>query len=100
MAVPLESFTQMNGFFWVFLRISFILFLMPFFGAKGVPVIWKAGLSLIMAIILTPVIPRPDNFPDTVFEITLSAISEMLIGLTLAFIVRIYLHLFRWQGNL
>ncbi|MBW1763974.1 MAG: flagellar type III secretion system protein FliR [Deltaproteobacteria bacterium] len=89
MVFPMESFAQMQGFFWVLVRISIILFLMPFFGARGIPVIWKAGLSLMLAMILTPVVPLPDNFPNTMLEIVLSVISEMLIGVVLAFTVRI-----------
>ena len=37
MAFPLESLEQMQGFFWVFLRVTVLFFLLPLFGATGTP---------------------------------------------------------------
>ena len=89
MPFPLESLEQMQGFFWILVRVSIILFLMPIFGAKGIPHIWKVGLSLIIAIILTPVVPSPQVFPETAPEVMLGILSEMILGLILVFVVRV-----------
>jgi len=89
MPFPLESLEQMQGFFWVLIRVSIILFLMPIFGAKGVPHMWKVGLSLIIAIILTPVVPLPKSFPETTPEVILGIFSEVIMGLIMVFVVKV-----------
>ncbi|MBN1847733.1 MAG: flagellar type III secretion system protein FliR [Deltaproteobacteria bacterium] len=84
MSFPLESLEQMQGFFWVLMRISIIIFLLPLFGARGIPMMWKAGFSFIIAMILTPVVPAPNVFPETLPELVLGMISEMIMGLVLS----------------
>lgn len=91
MAFPLESMDQMQGFFWVLVRVSVIFFLLPLFGARGIPILWKAGFSMLIALVLTPVVPLPEIFPETVPEVVLGAISEATMGLILAFGVRMLL---------
>jgi len=89
MALPLESIEQLQVFFWVFIRVSVLVFLMPLFGANGVPVLWKAGLSFILAWMLTPIVPPPAAFPLTLTEVLISLISEVLLGIIAAFGMRI-----------
>ena len=84
MVFPLESIQQVQGFFWVFVRIATLFFLLPFFGAKNIPNMWKAGISLIMALILFPVVPPPPAFPRTVPEVVMGVASEVLLGFVLA----------------
>lgn len=86
---PLESLEQMQGFFWVFLRVGMIIFFLPLFGARNFPGIWKAGLSFVLAIILTPMVPPFENLPETLPGIVLGLASEALLGLCLAFIVKL-----------
>ena len=88
MPFPLETFAQLQNFFWVLIRVSIILFLMPLFGAKGVPTLWKAGVSFILAIVITPVVPVPLSYPETTVEITLGILSEVILGLILALSVK------------
>ncbi|MFH1491509.1 MAG: flagellar biosynthetic protein FliR, partial [Pseudomonadota bacterium] len=88
MPFPMESLEQMQGFFWILVRVSVILFLLPIFGAKGVPVLWKAGVSLMIAIILTPVVPLPRALPETPYGMIMGIASEVMMGLLLSFGVR------------
>ena len=85
MPFPLESLEQMQLFFWVLVRVSFIFFLLPLFGARGVPLLWKAGVSMLLAIVLTPVVPSPKTFPDTVPEVLLGVMSEAILAFLLTF---------------
>jgi flagellar biosynthetic protein FliR len=91
MSLPIETFEQLEGFFWILVRISTLFFLMPIFGARNVPSLWKAGLSFVIAIVLTPVVPAPQNLPVTAPQIILGVISEMLMGLILAITIRMFL---------
>ena len=99
MPFPLESLEQMQGFFWIFIRVSILFFLLPLFGAKGVPAMWKAGLSMIIAVVLTPVVPPPQTFPATIPEIILGVLSEMAIGLILALGVKMLLTSVQMAGQ-
>lgn len=91
MYLPLETFEQLEGFFWILVRVGTLFFLLPIFGARNIPSLWKAGLSFVIAIVLTPVVPAPQNLPVTAPGIILGVTSEMLMGLILAITIRIFL---------
>ena len=99
MPFPLESLQQMQGFFWVLVRVSIILFLLPLFGAKGIPIMWKAGLSMALAIILTPVVPSPEGFPETTSEVIVGLISEVIMGLILGLGVKMLFSVVQIAGQ-
>jgi flagellar biosynthesis protein FliR len=88
MAFPVESIQQVQGFFWIFVRVGALFFLLPFFGAKNIPAMWKAGFSLLTALILFPVVPPPPVFPRTFPEVVMGVTSEILLGFVLAIGVR------------
>lgn len=85
MIFPLETIEQMQGFFWVLIRVGVLVFLMPLLGARNVPVLWKAGLSFVLAVLLTPVVPIPEALPESLPELILAIASEVLMGLILVF---------------
>ncbi|MBN2419562.1 MAG: flagellar biosynthetic protein FliR, partial [Deltaproteobacteria bacterium] len=91
MPFPLESFEQMQGFFWILIRVSTMFFLLPIFGARNIPSLWKAGLSFVVAIILTPVVPPPSNLPVSAPGIIAGVLSEVLMGFILSLTIRIFL---------
>jgi flagellar biosynthetic protein FliR len=91
MSFPLETFEQIQGFFWILVRVSTLFFLLPLFGARNIPSLWKAGLSFVIAIVLTPVVPIPANLPVSAPEIIVGILSEVLMGSILAVTVRLFL---------
>ena len=99
MPLPIESYEQLQLFFWVLVRVSILFFLFPIFGAKGIPPLWKAGASMALAILLTPLIPLPRALPQTVFEIVTGLITEAMLALFLAFIVRLFLTSVQMAGH-
>jgi flagellar biosynthesis protein FliR len=99
MPFPLETLNQMQSFFWVLMRVSIIIFLLPLFGAKGVPSLWKAGLSMLLAIVLLPSVPHVARYPDTAFEIIIGLASEAIFGFILALTVRIFFTSVQMAGH-
>jgi flagellar biosynthesis protein FliR len=99
MPFPLESLNQMQSFFWVLMRVSIIIFLLPLFGARGVPALWKAGLSMILAIILLPSVPHVARYPDTAFDIIIGLASEVILGFILALTVRMFFTSVQMAGH-
>jgi flagellar biosynthetic protein FliR len=96
---PLESLEQMQGFFWVLMRVSIIVFLLPLFGARGIPSIWKIGLSIILAIVLMPALPPAAGYPETAAEIIIAFVSEAMFGLILAVTVRMFFTSIQMAGH-
>jgi len=99
MTFPLESLEQMQCFFWVLMRVSIMIFMLPLFGARGVPSIWKIGLSMILAIAMMPVVPQTAGYPETAAEIIIALISEALMGLILAMTVRMFFTSIQMAGH-
>lgn len=86
---PVEGLEQMHGFVWILMRLSILFALLPLFGARNVPMLWKAGFSFVLAIVILPVAPPPPRLPDTLPEFLLGLASEFMLGLILAFVVRL-----------
>src|SRR4030042_4595306 len=99
MTFPLESLEQVQGFFWVLMRVSIIVFLLPLFGARGVPSLWKAGISMILAIVLMPSLPPAAGYPETAVEIIIAFLSEAIMGLILALHVRMFFTSIQMAGH-
>lgn len=77
------------SFFLTFIRISLVVFLMPFFGGESLPVPVKAALCIILSIALH----KSLNFPGAVMPthplaLTLLLGGELLLGLTLSLVVQ------------
>jgi flagellar biosynthetic protein FliR len=74
----------------VVIRITGMLFLMPVFSSRSIPVQVKAATALITALALTPVAPfSPDQLPSNPWQFGLLAVAELFAGMTLALIIRL-----------
>ena len=89
MPFALESVEQLQGFFWVLIRVSVLIFLLPLFGARNIPTMWKIGLSFVLALVLTPVVPPPAQLPQSLIGLILGIASEVLMGTIVVFGVRV-----------
>lgn len=90
MEFPIISQNLVLSFSLVLVRVGSLIGTMPLFGEQLVPVRVKAGLSLVIAILLFPVVssfvpPVPDNF----FALFFMMLSEALIGAVLGFSARL-----------
>ncbi|MFC1891134.1 flagellar biosynthetic protein FliR [Thermodesulfobacteriota bacterium] len=99
MPFPVESLEQMQGFFWILMRISILFALLPIIGGRGIPPMWKAGVSFILAIVLTPMVPPIENIPETIPEIILGLLSELILGFILAFSARLLITSVQMAGQ-
>ena len=62
------SYQEFRSFFLIIIRVSIIVFMFPFFNSRVIPVLTKAGLALIITIVLFPVIDvNKLEFPATVW---------------------------------
>ena len=75
-----------EAFAFTFLRSMAIVLLLPFFGGRSVPFMVKVGVSILLAVMATPFIDRVPSL-DGLFPIGI--FREVLIGITIGFVVRL-----------
>ncbi len=91
----------LEGFFLAFLRCSTALVLMPIFGFNGIPNQIKAGLALILAIIMAPEASQNlFNAPPGVMAMATVAISEVLVGLVFGMVTTLILVSAEFAGTI
>jgi flagellar biosynthesis protein FliR len=94
-------FRELKAFYLILIRIGIIFQMLPFFNARVVPVLVKAGLSVVMAIILFPVINTSMvKFPNTGFGLMQLILSEFIVGIILGLLVMIFFEGVRMMGQM
>ncbi|MBW1980215.1 MAG: flagellar biosynthetic protein FliR [Deltaproteobacteria bacterium] len=95
----LLSTPRLYSFFFIFFRVSVCLFLLPFFGSVNLPTVWKASLSLLLALFLSQVVPVQPLVVQSSVQMVLMICAETLLGVVLALSVRIILAGFQIAGQ-
>ncbi len=90
MELPIFDPIQFHTFFWALLRVSVIAFMLPFFGARGLPTLWKIGFAMVLTIAMLPSIPKT-TLPQTPGGFVIVVASEVLIGFCLVLGVKFIL---------
>jgi len=83
------SLPQVQAFLFIFLRVSAILLTAPVFNSRSIPVLFKAGLSFAVTLILFPILDLQDM--PVRFEavlLVIGIISEIIIGIIIGLSVR------------
>jgi flagellar biosynthetic protein FliR len=103
MGTPILNIEYILTFTLVFLRISAMLALMPVIGERAVPIRVKAGLALLIALLVFPTIRTkiPTLQADAeIVAVGLAMVGEVLIGVTIGFAVRIIFAGIQFAGNM
>lgn len=83
---------EFRHFLLILLRVSIVLFLFPIYGSKVIPLLAKAGLSLVIALCLySRVYADPGVFPEKIFSAPILIVTEFFIGLCLSIGVRMFM---------
>lgn len=81
---------QFKSFVLILIRIGIVLFMFPILGAGVWPNLVKAGLALMISIILLPVVqPDPALFPETILGGARLILSELILGLIIGLTIRL-----------
>jgi flagellar biosynthetic protein FliR len=84
------SLAQVQVFLLVFMRVGAILFLLPLFDSKNVPLILKVGLSIALSVLLMPVLQvAPLPFEDRLIPFATGLAGEVLLGVVIGFAVKL-----------
>jgi flagellar biosynthetic protein FliR len=88
-----------SDFFWPFFRIGAFFMVVPIFGAQVVPARIRMGLALSMTIALYPVLPPMPVIQVTGLQSLVIIAMQVLIGVTLGFVVLTILQIFVLAGQ-
>jgi len=76
------------SFLLTFLRVSLIVFLLPFFGGESIPATVKAAVCIVLTMAIWPRLAVPANFfPAHPFGIFLLVASEVFLGMLMGLMV-------------
>lgn len=88
-----------SDFLWPFFRIGAFFMIVPIFGAQVVPARIRMGLALAMTVALYPVLPPMPVIEVTGLQSLVIIAMQILIGLTLGFVVLTILQVFVLAGQ-
>lgn len=76
------------SFLLTFVRVSLIVFLLPFFGGESIPATVKAAVCIVLTMAIWPKVAASANlFPTHPFSIFLLVVSEALLGMFMGLMV-------------
>lgn len=84
----------------VLARVSGIFTFNPIFSRNGVPNMMKAGMSLILAIVMATAGDFSYTMPNGLLPFAFDIAKELLVGFTLGLFVNVMLQLFSYAGEL
>ena len=84
----------------VLVRVAFFVGFLPILGSRLVPLTVKAATALVLALILTPLALGRAEVPQDVWAFFLAAAPEALLGMALAFFVRLVFAGIQFGGQL
>jgi flagellar biosynthetic protein FliR len=73
----------------IFFRVAGIIFTAPVFGSLNVPVMVKAGLSLLLTALIVPVYHTDKIFPTEIIPLAVILLRELGIGFLIGFFARL-----------
>lgn len=76
-------------FTWPFTRILGVFLADPVFGTRSVPRSFKAGVVLVLTVLLVPILPTMPAVPLVSAPGMLILIQQLLIGLSMGFVMRV-----------
>lgn len=97
--MPLLSVEETLALFLVFGRVGGLLFFVPPFAGKVVPVQLRVALSFLLAYILSASVPVADVMTTHFSSFLLSMLYELIVGLLLGFIIRIFFFTIEFAGQ-
>ncbi|MDR3414138.1 MAG: flagellar biosynthetic protein FliR [Formivibrio sp.] len=92
--------TWLALFWWPYLRIFGLLLADPFFSSKSIPMRVRIGLSIMLAILVAPNLLDLPVVSVVSPEGALIAVKELLIGLSIGFVVRLVFSGMEMAGHL
>jgi len=94
------SLPQVQAAILVFIRLGAILIAAPLFGSRNVPFQLKAGLSLVLAMVIFPVAGFQEVYLTGIPSLVTAMMGEVLIGVIIGFTARLIFSAVQLAGQL
>ena len=101
--IPAITIPDIELFVLVLARISAMIFMVPIFNDKSIPLILKAGISLLLVILLLPLLrhqAHPPLFEGGLVMALVQIVRELAIGITVGFMAAMLLAAVQTAGQL
>ena len=84
------NYAEFERFLFVFFRVGALILFVPVLGSRQIPSSMKIGFILFLSIVIFPLVQdRSVPKPQGIFELSIFLISDVTIGLGIAFIARL-----------
>jgi flagellar biosynthesis protein FliR len=90
----------LTGFFWPFLRVLGVLLAEPVFGHSSIPRRVRVGLAILIAMVISPLLPELPKLPLFSAEGIFIGIQQLVIGLAMGFAMRLVLTAAEMAGQM
>jgi flagellar biosynthetic protein FliR len=107
MASPLASpafwlLTEARVLIWmlVLVRLGGLLATLPGFGQGRVPLVIRAALATLLALVIAPVVPVPREVPDGMFALVAVMATELAAGVLMGLCVAVLVDIMAFAGQL
>jgi flagellar biosynthetic protein FliR len=100
MNLPFFSPAQAELYFLVFIRVGAIVVMLPILGDRSTPARIKAGLSLLITLLVVPFLEKPAGVSEDVFSLGFKMGGELFIGVVLGFAGRLLFEGIQMAGQL
>lgn len=87
-------------FWWPFLRLFGLLIVDPFFSSKAIPVRVRVGFCILLVILVAPNLAPMPQVPVVSPEGLIIALKELLIGVSIGFVVRLMFTAMEMAGHI
>ena len=94
------SLVALQGFVLVVFRVGAILFAIPLFGGVQVPVMVRAGMALLLSLVLFPSVPGLASAGPNLTWMATAVLREVAIGFAVGFLVRLIFGAAEMAGQL
>lgn len=95
------SSEQFKIFILVLIRVSIFFYMFPIFGSSLFPSLIKAGLALVISLVLLPITPVDLRyFPDNFIGLLVLMVSELFVGLVLGLCLHMFFASVQLAGQL
>lgn len=98
--LPTGLFNIVPLFALVFFRIAGMMIYAPFFGSARVPRLIKVLITAILAMAMVGTIPHVPKLPNTIWELTVGIVGEILFGLAMGLTMSFTFIAVQWAGEI
>ena len=95
------TYHDAGAFLLILMRVGIILFMFPFFNMRIIPVLTKAGITLMITVLLFPLLEsRMPAFPGNLPGVVQMVLGELVIGMIIGLLVQLFFEGVRIMGQM